>query len=294
MRKKIAEIKTTKERTAKQKAEVERQAAEAPSYHFIESQEVEGPDEETQIQAAIQTNLNNRWQQEVARHRARFGPSFFESNAGSDGSRQDSEFQRTTSVRKGEGRGRGRIAFILIGFGSRKKSSGGIPPGASIHDVDLHAFSRKDSKQQRIDTIWKKEKKDMWRAIGSWFHFSHIPANAADNTYYKSAISAIQSADSGVDPPDPKNIYGELLDNNKELQNWIGSYKSKWPTYGLTLMCDGWTDPTKRAIINFLTYCDTKTFFHKSVDASDKVHNASYILRLMEEVIDQIGQENVV
>ncbi|XP_038972160.1 uncharacterized protein LOC120104679 [Phoenix dactylifera] len=297
MRKNLAEIKAAKERAAKQKAEVERQAAEAPSYHLMESQEAEGPDEEAQIQAAMRASLDDRWQQEeVARHRARFGPSFFESGAGSGGSRQDPEFQRTTSVREGEGRGRSRIASILGGFGSRKKSFGGIPPGASIHDVDPHAFPRRDSKQQRVDTMWKKEKKkDMWRAIGSWFHFSHIPANAADNTYYKSAISAIQTAGPGVDPPGPRDIYGELLDNNKEeLENWIGSYKSKWPTYGLTLMCDGWTGPTKRAIINFLTYCDTKTFFHKSVDASDKVHNASYILRLMEEVIDQIGEENIV
>ncbi len=85
-----------------------------------------------------------------------------ESGVGSGGSRQDPEFQRTTSVREGEGRGRSRIASILGGFGGRKKSSGGIPPGASIHDVDPHAFPRRDSKQQRVDTIWKEKKKDMW------------------------------------------------------------------------------------------------------------------------------------
>jgi hypothetical protein len=59
-------------------------------------------------------------------------------------------------------------------------------------------------------------------------------------------------------------------------------------------MCDGWTGPTRRSIINFLTYCDGKTFFHKSVDASDRVHDARYILGLMEEVIDSVGEQNVV
>ena len=34
--------------------------------------------------------------------------------------------------------------------------------------------------------------------------------------------------------------------------------------------------------------------FQKSIDASDQVHDASYILRLMEEVIDQVGEHNVV
>ena len=35
-------------------------------------------------------------------------------------------------------------------------------------------------------------------------------------------------------------------------------------------------------------------FFQKSVDASDQVYDASYILRLMEEVIDQVEEHNVV
>ena len=184
---------------------------------------------------------------------------------------------------------------MLGAFGSRRKSSRDIPEGATIHDVDPHAFSSRDSKQQRIDTMLKKDKKkDMWRAISSWFHFSHIPAHAADNPYYRSAISSIQAAGAGVDPPASRDIYGHLLDSNKELEGWISSYQSKWPVYGLTVMCDGWTGPTRRSIINFLTYCDGKTFFQKSIDASDQVHDASYILRLMEEVIDQVGEHNVV
>ena len=59
-------------------------------------------------------------------------------------------------------------------------------------------------------------------------------------------------------------------------------------------MCDGWTDPTRRSIINFLTYYDEKIFFHKSIDALDGVHDAAYILGLMEEVIDSVGEQNVV
>ena len=46
-------------------------------------------------------------------------------------------------------------------FGSR--SSRDIPIGATIHDLDPHAFSSKDSKQQRMDTMVKKDKKkNMW------------------------------------------------------------------------------------------------------------------------------------
>ena len=59
-------------------------------------------------------------------------------------------------------------------------------------------------------------------------------------------------------------------------------------------MCDGWTDPIRWSIINFLTYCDKKIFFYKSIDTSYKVYDATYILRLMEEVIDSIEEQNVV
>lgn len=33
---------------------------------------------------------------------------------------------------------------------------------------------------------------------------------------------------------------------------------------------------------------------HKLIDASNQVHDAIYILRLIEEVINQIGEQNVV
>ena len=229
------------------------------------------------------------------RHRQRFGPSAFESGSGSGSGSvagdSEGQFRRTTSVREPVRRGTSRIASMLGTFGSRKKSSRDIPAGATIHDVDPYAFPSRDSKQQRIDTMLKKDKKkDMWRAIGSWFHFSHIPAHAADNTYYRSAIASIQAAGAGVDPPGSKDIYGELLENNKkELEDWIASFQNKWPVYGLTVMCDGWTGPTRRSIINFLTYCDGKIFFYKSIDASKEIHNSGYVLRLMEEVIDHVG-----
>ena len=48
------------------------------------------------------------------------------------------------------------------------------------------------------------------------------------------------------------------------------------------------------ASLIFLTYCDGKIFFHKSIDALDKMHDATYIFGLMEEVIDSMGEQYVV
>ncbi|MQM08329.1 hypothetical protein Taro_041186 [Colocasia esculenta] len=57
------------------------------------------------------------------------------------------------------------------------------------------------------------------------------------------------------------------------------SYKSM---YGITLMYDGWSGTTKSSLINFLVFCDRQVFYHKSVDASNHIHNHQYILQLME------------
>ena len=57
----------------------------------------------------------------------------------------------------------------------------------------------------------------------------------------------------GVNPPGLKGIYNELHENNKKLQKCIASYQSKWATYEPMVKCDGWTDPIRCNIINFLT-----------------------------------------
>ena len=44
-----------------------------------------------------------------------------------------------------------------------------------------------------------------------------------ESTYYRSTITFIQTTSLNIDPLELKNIYGELLDNNKKLQKWIAS-----------------------------------------------------------------------
>lgn len=87
----------------------------------------------------------------------------------------------------------------------------------TIHDVDLHAFPGKSSKQQRNDTMLVKDiKKGYVESYASLFNLNHILANAIDNTYYWSTINSIQKANSSAKLPRLKNIYGELLDNKLE------------------------------------------------------------------------------
>jgi hypothetical protein len=57
----------------------------------------------------------------------------------------------------------------------------------------------------------------------------------------------------GVKLPTGREIDGKYLDENvKEFQKEIGKWKIEWNEFGATLMCDSWTGPTQKSIINFL------------------------------------------
>jgi hypothetical protein len=61
-----------------------------------------------------------------------------------------------------------------------------------------------------------------------------------------------------------------------------------------TIMSNGWTDGRSRTILNFLIACPKGTMFLKSVDASDEVKDAQLLFRLLDEVVVEVGVENVV
>ena len=59
-------------------------------------------------------------------------------------------------------------------------------------------------------------------------------------------------------------------------------------------MVDGWTGPTRLSIINIMVYCCGSTVFLKSIDASDKIKSAKYLIGILSEVIEQVGPVNIV
>ena len=74
----------------------------------------------------------------------------------------------------------------------------------------------------------------------------------------------------------------------------IEDQKKEWKKYGCTILSDGWTDGKSRTIINFLVACKDDVMFWKSVDASNKVKNAHTLALMLENVVMEVGVENVV
>ncbi|KAL7611343.1 hypothetical protein Lser_V15G12631 [Lactuca serriola] len=85
-----------------------------------------------------------------------------------------------------------------------------------------------------------------------------------------------------------------LTDAKKSVSLLIDSLRSQWVDTGCTIMSDGWRDVSQRHLINFLVYCPKGISFLKSVDASDIESNATNLCNLFAEIVEMVGEKNVV
>ena len=59
----------------------------------------------------------------------------------------------------------------------------------------------------------------------------------------------------GIKPPSPYEIRSKYMEMEyKDMEAYVNIQRKKWKTYGFTIMCVGWTEPTKLSIINFMVY----------------------------------------
>ena len=136
----------------------------------------------------------------------------------------------------------------------------------------------------------------MGKAISKFFLFNGIPFNAADSgPYYQSMIDTIAEAGPGIKGPIRYQIGNAYLeDEMQELKVYINTLKVKWPVYGCTIMCDGWSSRTRKPIINFMDYCDRSMIYLSSIDTTNIPKTVDYIFSLMDKIVEKVGEENIV
>jgi len=102
---------------------------------------------------------------------------------------------------------------------------------------------------------------------------------------------SIIAAGKGFKGPTMHDLRGALL--QKEI-SFVDEYRESWLKTGCPIMSDGWTDGKNRTIINFLVSCPQGTMFLTSVDASDKVKDATLLFEFLDEIFQEVGEQNVV
>ena len=98
-----------------------------------------------------------------------------------------------------------------------------------------------------------------------------------------------------VKAPTEHEIMNKYLKVEKEeVETYINGLKRQWLTFGVIIMCDGWTSTTRKQIINIMVYYDGHAIFLKFIDTSDIVNDYKYIYKQMVEVVEEVGVANVV
>ncbi|KAL9683714.1 hypothetical protein QQ045_015542 [Rhodiola kirilowii] len=133
-------------------------------------------------------------------------------------------------------------------------------------------------------------------AIAIMFYTSGLPFSLARNpNYFRCFTMAANSKLGGYLPPGYNRIRTTLLENEKKhLDLSLASIKSTWRAKGVTIVSDGWSDPSRRPLINFIVCSESGPMFIKAVDCSGEVKGGDFIAHLFREVIDEVGDENVI
>nr|CAN66135.1 hypothetical protein VITISV_038472 [Vitis vinifera] len=171
-----------------------------------------------------------------------------------------------------------------------------VREGASIPPKGIYPYMF-PSKQKSIKSLFSTEGvKKVGKAISKFFLFNAIPFNAADSgSYYQSMIDTIAEAGPDIKGPMGYHIGNTYFEEKmQELEVYITTLKAKWPIYGCTIMCDGWSSKTRKSIINFMIYYDRSMIYHSSVDTTNIPKTTDYIFSLMDKVIEEVGEEHVV
>ncbi|XP_058010224.1 uncharacterized protein LOC110671880 [Hevea brasiliensis] len=132
--------------------------------------------------------------------------------------------------------------------------------------------------------------------IARMFYAGGLPFNFARNPYYVSSYSfAANHVLGGYVPPGYNKLRTTLLQQEKaNVERLLEPIKSTWLEKGVSIVSDGWSDPQRRPLINFMVVSESGPMFIKSVDCSGEVKDKQFIANLLKEVIDEVGHQKVV
>lgn len=187
----------------------------------------------------------------------------------------------------------------LVGVKTRMKTTAMRGKKRNFEVVDVEEVEDSGNKklaQPRVTTIFKKDiREDACHAIARFFYNNAIPFNVARSEEFPIMCELIARHGQGFKPPSYNDIRVKYLKQEVKLtMNAIEEHRAVWKQVGCTLMTDGWTDTRRRTILNFLVNSPKGTVFLKSIDASHISKTAEAIFKMLDEVVQEIGEENVV
>jgi hypothetical protein len=157
-------------------------------------------------------------------------------------------------------------------------------------------FKRGITSQTTINTAFKKKEKEATDLqVATCFYNNAIPFNVIRDEEFIKMCEMVAGFGKGYKLPTYHDIRDKLLKKKvEETHKILEEHKKDWKKFGCTIMTDGWTDQRRRTIINFLVNSPKGTFFLKSIDASAISKTAHKVFQMMDDIVEEVGEENVI
>lgn len=141
----------------------------------------------------------------------------------------------------------------------------------------------------------RKSRKEVVSAICKFFYHAGVPAHAANSPYFHKMLDLVGQYGQDLVGPSNRVLAGRFLqDEVLTIKSYLAEYRSSWALTGCSILADSWRDTQDRTLINILVSCPRGVYFVCSVDATNVVEDAMYLYKLLDKVVEEMGEENVV
>ncbi|XP_020233789.1 uncharacterized protein LOC109813910 [Cajanus cajan] len=130
------------------------------------------------------------------------------------------------------------------------------------------------------------------KQIARFFYINAIPLNVAKSDPFQGMWNYIAP---GFKPPSYHDLKGKYLKQQvAEIKESMEGHKATWKRTGCSILIDDWTNTNGVTICNFYVNSPEGTVFLKSVNASEICKTVDGILKMMDDIVEEVGEENVV
>ncbi|XP_020886690.1 uncharacterized protein LOC110229901 isoform X1 [Arabidopsis lyrata subsp. lyrata] len=141
----------------------------------------------------------------------------------------------------------------------------------------------------------KDREKTVHMAMGRFLFDIGADFDAANSVNFQTFIDSIVSGGFGVSIPTHEDLRGWILKSCvEEVKKEIDECKTLWKRTGCSVLVQELNSNEGPMILKFLVYCPEKVVFLKSVDASEILDSEDKLYELLKEVVEEIGDTNVV
>ena len=148
-----------------------------------------------------------------------------------------------------------------------------------------------------MDKIFQKKRwEELDLTIAFFFYQNFISFNVARSPLFVEMCRALtQGAPVGYVPPRLEKMRTTLLTKEKkEVKKMLEPIVASWPTSGVSIVSDGWIDPSRHPILNFMVSSLNGPVFRKAVDTLGEYKDAQFMGELFIKVVEDVGVESCV